>query len=44
MENVKNIVEVIIIYDKDQETHLAKVREVLERCQAAGITLHRKKA
>ena len=44
LENIKKIVEDIVIYDKEQDTHLARVREVLERCQAAGITLHRKKA
>ncbi len=46
MENVKKIVEPedIVIYEKDREMHLARVREVLERCQAAGIMLHKKKA
>ncbi len=44
MENIKEIVEDIVIYDKDLEVHLQRVTEVLERCKAAGITLHRKKA
>ncbi len=31
MENVKKIMEDIVIYDRARETHLARVREVLER-------------
>ncbi len=44
IENVKKIVEDIIIYDKDFDTHIARVREVVKRCQEYGITLCRKKA
>ncbi len=44
MENVKKIVEGIVIYVEDLERHLERVTKVLERCKAAGIMLHRKKA
>ncbi len=42
--NVKKIVEDILIYDKDYDTHLKRVKLVLQRCREHGITLHRKKA
>jgi hypothetical protein len=42
--NVKKIVEDIIIYDMDYETHVRRVKEVLKRCKEHGITLSRKKA
>ncbi len=44
IDNVSKIVEDIIIYDSDYDTHLKRVRDVLQRCQEAGITLSRKKA
>ncbi|QQP58209.1 Transposon Tf2-6 polyprotein [Caligus rogercresseyi] len=37
--NVKKIVEDIIIYDKDEDTHLQRVKEVIQRCDEHGITL-----
>ncbi|QQP31428.1 Uncharacterized protein FKW44_025037 [Caligus rogercresseyi] len=42
--NVKKIVEDIIIYDKDEDTHLQRVKEVIQRCDEHGITLGRRKS
>ncbi len=44
IDNVKKIVEDILIYDTDLDTHIKRVREVLDRCEQYGITLSRKKA
>lgn len=44
IENVKKIVEDILIYDIDLETHLRRVHEVLKRCQKHGITPSRRKS
>lgn len=41
--NIKKIVEDILIYDEDYNTHAARVREVVKRCQEYGITLSRRK-
>ncbi len=44
LKNVKKIVEDVIIYDTEAgPAHEGRVREVLRRCQQAGITLGRKK-
>ncbi len=42
--NVKKIVEDIVIYDKDYDAHVERVRQVIKRCSEYGITLSRKKA
>ncbi len=42
--NVKKIVEDVLIYDEDYDTHIKRINEVLERCKEYGITLSRKKA
>jgi hypothetical protein len=42
--NVRKIVEDIVIYDEDYDTHINRVKEVLKRCEEFGITLSRKKA
>ncbi len=44
IDNVKKIVEDILIYDSDYDTHIKRVRQVLQRCHDFGITLSRRKA
>ncbi len=44
IDNVKKIVEDIVIYDYDYDTHIRRVKEVLKRCEEHGITLSRRKA
>ena len=41
---MKKIVEDIILYDETLESHLQKIRLVLQRCKEHGITLSRRKA
>ena len=38
--NVQKVVENVIIYDTDLDTHLHRVCEVIRRCFELGITLH----
>ncbi len=40
IENVKKIVEDIVIYDRDYDTHISRVEKVLERCQETSIIVH----
>ncbi len=44
IKNVRKVVEDILIYDKDYDEHIERVKQVLERCKENGITLSRKKA
>lgn len=43
IKQVKKIVEDILIYDVDYESHIRRVRKVLERCKDHGITLSKRK-
>ncbi|TRY71070.1 hypothetical protein TCAL_12980, partial [Tigriopus californicus] len=43
IENVKKIVEDILIYNVDLKTHLERVEEVVKRCEDNGIMLSREK-
>ena len=40
LDNVQKVVEDVIIYDTDLDTHVHRVREVIRRCSEHGITLH----
>ncbi len=44
LPNVEKVVDDILIHGKDLESHTKNVREFLERCRQAGITLNPKKA
>lgn len=37
------VVEDILIFDHDYDTHVKRVKQVLQRCQEYGITLNKKK-
>ncbi|ODN00004.1 Transposon Tf2-6 polyprotein [Orchesella cincta] len=43
ISNVEKIVEDILIYDDDLETHTKRVMEVIQRCLDHGMTLNAKK-
>ena len=38
LDNVQKVVEDVIIYDTDLDTHVHRVREVIRRCSEHGIT------
>ena len=40
VDNVRKVVEDVLIYDADWATHVQRVRDVLRRCAENGITLH----
>ena len=40
IENVVKVVEDVLIFDNDFDAHVERVRQVLLRCNEAGITLH----
>ena len=40
VDNVRKVVEDVLIYDADWTTHVQRVRDVLRRCAENGITLH----
>lgn len=43
IENVKKVVEDILIYDSDYNEHIKRVKEVISKCREHGITLNPKK-
>ena len=43
MSNFQKVVEDVLIYNRDIKSHVNIVREALQRCAAAGITLHEEK-
>ena len=43
VDNVVKVVEDVLVFDADLDSHIARVQEVLHRCSRAGITLHHKK-
>ena len=43
IQNIVKVVEDILIFDNDLETHLSRVEEVLKRCREHGITLNKNK-
>ena len=43
VDNVVKVVEDVLVFDADLDSHIARVQEVLHRCSSAGITLHPKK-
>ena len=43
IENVVKVVEDVLIFDNDFDAHVERVRQVLLRCNEAGMTLHPKK-
>ena len=43
VDNVVKVVEDVLVFDADLDSHIARVQEVLHRCSRAGITLHPKK-
>ena len=40
VDNVRKVVEDVLIYDADWATHVQRVRDVLRRCAENGISLH----
>ena len=43
MSNFQKVVEDVIIYNRDIKSHVNSVREALQRCADAGITLDKEK-
>ena len=43
LKNYRRVVDDIIIFDEDENTHVAHVREFLKRCAEKGISLHKEK-
>src|SRR3989442_1591458 len=43
IDNVEKIVEDILVYDSDLDSHIKRVQEVIKRCEKNGITLNAKK-
>ena len=43
VDNIQKVVEDVLIYETDFSTHVQRVREVIRRCEAHGITLHERK-
>ena len=43
LKNYYGVVDNIIIFDEDKDTHVARVREFLKRCPKKGISLHKEK-
>ena len=43
MSNFQKVVDDIIIYNRDIKSHVNSVREALQRCAPAGITLHKER-
>lgn len=43
INNMQKVVEDVLVYDSDLKGHWSHVKNILERCRAAGITLNKKK-
>ncbi len=41
VQNIRRIVDDVVVFDRDRELHILHVREILCRCEEKGISLNR---
>ncbi len=41
VQDIRRIVDDVVVFDRDRELHILHVREILRRCEEKGISLNR---